>query len=66
MAVCSPLLTAPGRLEIFAFFMLTGIFSTLLIKETKLQSLEELSNEKQDGFIEGQSAFPPSLSGPRY
>ena len=41
------------RLEIFAFFMLTGIFSTLLIKETKLQSLEELSNEKQDGFIEG-------------
>ena len=53
-------------LEIFAFFMLTGIFSTLLIKETKLQSLEELSNEKQDGFIEGQSASPPSLSGPRY
>ncbi|TFK88826.1 phosphate transporter [Polyporus arcularius HHB13444] len=41
-------------LEIFAFFMLTGIFSTLLIKETKLQSLEELSNENQDGFIAGQ------------
>ncbi len=34
--------------------MLTGIFSTLLIKETKLQSLEELSNENQDGFIAGQ------------
>ena len=46
--------------------MLTGIFSTLLIKETKLQSLEELSNEKQDGFIEGQSAFPLSFSDPRY
>ena len=42
------------RLEIFAFFMLTGIFSTFLIKETKLQSLEELSNEKQEGFIDGQ------------
>ena len=35
--------------------MLTGIFSTLLIKETKLLSLEELSNEKQDGFIEGRA-----------
>ena len=52
---CFWLLTAPRRLEIFAFFMLTGIFSTFLIKETKLQSLEELSNEKQEGFIDGQS-----------
>ena len=32
--------------------MLTGCFSTLLIKETKQQSLEDLSNEKQEGFIE--------------
>ncbi|KAI0323903.1 phosphate transporter [Cubamyces sp. BRFM 1775] len=40
-------------LEIFAFFMLTGIFSTLLIKETNQQSLEDLSNEKQEGFIDG-------------
>ncbi|KAJ7170579.1 inorganic phosphate transporter [Mycena crocata] len=40
-------------LEIFAFFMLTGIFSTLLIPETKGQSLEELSNEKQEGFLRG-------------
>jgi len=38
-------------LEIFAFFMLTGIFSTLLIPETKLKSLEELSNENQEGFV---------------
>ncbi|KAH0586925.1 hypothetical protein H2248_005759 [Termitomyces sp. 'cryptogamus'] len=38
-------------LEIFAFFMLTGILSTLLIPETKGLSLEELSNEKQEGFI---------------
>ncbi|RDB17325.1 Inorganic phosphate transporter PHO84 [Hypsizygus marmoreus] len=40
-------------LEIFALFMLTGIFSTLLIPETKLRTLEELSNEKQEGFITG-------------
>ncbi|KDQ57017.1 hypothetical protein JAAARDRAFT_157055 [Jaapia argillacea MUCL 33604] len=40
-------------LEIFAFFMLTGIFSTLLLPETKGRSLEELSNEDQEGFIGG-------------
>jgi PHS family inorganic phosphate transporter-like MFS transporter len=40
-------------LEIFAFFMLTGIFSTLLLPETKGKSLEELSNEKQEGFVNG-------------
>jgi len=38
-------------LELFAFFMLTGIFSTLLLPETKGRSLEELSNENQEGFI---------------
>ncbi|KAF9046818.1 phosphate transporter [Hymenopellis radicata] len=38
-------------LEIFALFMLTGIFSTLLLPETKGKSLEELSNEDQDHFI---------------
>ncbi|KAF9067252.1 phosphate transporter [Rhodocollybia butyracea] len=32
-------------LEIFAFFMLTGIFSTLLLPETKGKSLEELNEE---------------------
>lgn len=40
-------------MEIFAFFMLTGIFSTLLLPETKQKSLEELSNEDQEGFIKG-------------
>jgi len=40
-------------LEIFAFFMLTGVFSTMLIPETKGRTLEDLSNENQDGFIEG-------------
>ncbi|KAF9565179.1 phosphate transporter [Agrocybe pediades] len=38
-------------LEIFAFFMLTGIGSTLLLPETKGRSLEELSYEDQDGFV---------------
>jgi len=41
-------------LEIFAFFMLTGIFSTLLIPETKGKTLEELSGEDQDNFVRGQ------------
>jgi hypothetical protein len=50
-------------LEIFAFFMLTGIFSTLLLPETKGRSLEELSNEEQDGFVQGISkSWLPSHS----
>lgn len=40
-------------LEIFAFFMLTGVFSTLLIKETKGRTLEDISNEDQEGFVNG-------------
>jgi PHS family inorganic phosphate transporter-like MFS transporter len=40
-------------LEIFALFMLTGVASTLLLPETKLKTLEELSNEDQDGFVRG-------------
>ena len=43
-------------LEIFAFFMMTGIFSTLLIPETMGRSLEDMSNEKQEGFIRGVKA----------
>ncbi|KZV74355.1 phosphate transporter [Peniophora sp. CONT] len=37
--------------EIFAFFMFTGIFSTMLIPETKNKSLEFLSGEEQEGFV---------------
>ncbi|KDE09185.1 hypothetical protein MVLG_00507 [Microbotryum lychnidis-dioicae p1A1 Lamole] len=44
-------------LQIFALFMLTGLFSTFLIPETKGKSLEELSNEPQDEFI-----APPKAS----
>jgi PHS family inorganic phosphate transporter-like MFS transporter len=45
-------------LEIFAFFMLTGIFSTMLLPETKGRSLEELSNENQEGFVQGARMEP--------
>lgn len=38
-------------LEIFAFFMLTGVFSTLLLPETKNRSLEDLSQEDQENFV---------------
>jgi PHS family inorganic phosphate transporter-like MFS transporter len=41
-------------LEILALFMLTGIFSTFLIPETKGKSLEELSGEVQTKFVRGQ------------
>ncbi|GAA6001453.1 hypothetical protein JCM10207_006674 [Rhodosporidiobolus poonsookiae] len=41
----------PHVLEIFALFMLTGIFSTLLLPETKGKTLEELSGEDQDHFV---------------
>ncbi|KAK7033002.1 inorganic phosphate transporter [Favolaschia claudopus] len=43
----------PHLMEMLAFFMLTGVFSTLLLPETKQISLEELSNEKQKGFVKG-------------
>ncbi|KAI0671903.1 inorganic phosphate transporter [Trametes maxima] len=39
-------------LEIFAFFMFTGILSTMLIPETNQKTLEVLSNESQDDFIQ--------------
>ncbi|KAG8742393.1 Inorganic phosphate transporter pho84 [Ceratobasidium sp. 414] len=44
-------------LEMFALFMLSGIFSTLLIEETNGRTLEDLSNEFQDGITSG-SATP--------
>lgn len=39
-------------LEIFALFMLTGIFTTFLVPETKGKTLEELNGEEEaeDGF----------------
>ena len=48
-------MTTPSfsSLEIFALFMATGVGSTLLVKETMNKTLEDLSNETQDGFVEG-------------
>ncbi|KAI5122557.1 hypothetical protein M0805_005284 [Coniferiporia weirii] len=50
-------------LEIFALFMLTGIFSTLLLPETKGRTLEDLSNENQEGFIAGIAGQPIDQGG---
>ena len=41
--------------------MLTGVLSTMLIPETNHKSLEVLSNESQDEFIQGARHFPPPL-----
>ena len=54
-----PVLTGASRtnngldhiFDILAAFMFTGVLSTILIPETKLRSLEELSNEDQRGFV---------------
>ncbi|KAI5478297.1 MFS transporter, PHS family, inorganic phosphate transporter [Pseudohyphozyma bogoriensis] len=63
-------------LEIFALFMLTGIFSSLLIPETKGKSLEELSGEEQDNATKAlycdvttfpsERFFPPNTSRPPF
>jgi PHS family inorganic phosphate transporter-like MFS transporter len=50
-------MAALTSLEMFAFFMLTGIFSTLLLPETMGRTLEDLSNEDQEGFVQGM-VFP--------
>lgn len=39
--------------------MLTGALATLVLKEGKQRTLEELSNEKQEGFIEGSRMLRP-------
>lgn len=51
-------MAALPSLEIFAFFMFTGIFSTLLLPETKGRTLEDLSNEDQEGFVQGMVLSP--------
>ncbi|ORY32259.1 inorganic phosphate transporter [Naematelia encephala] len=47
-------------LEIFAFFMLTGVFSTLLLPETKNLTLEDLSYEDQEHFVQDTNVKPTS------
>jgi PHS family inorganic phosphate transporter-like MFS transporter len=46
-------------LQIFALFMLTGVFSTMLIPETKGRTLEELSNEDQNEYVRDIVNVPP-------
>jgi PHS family inorganic phosphate transporter-like MFS transporter len=40
----------PHILEIFALFMLTGVFSTLLLPETMNKSLEDLAQDDDDDY----------------
>ncbi|KZV87374.1 MFS general substrate transporter [Exidia glandulosa HHB12029] len=48
----------------FGFFMLSGVFSTLLLPETMGKSLEEISNENQHEFVStsAQPGVAPSSS----
>lgn len=47
-------------LQIFAFFMMTGIFSSFLINETKGKSLEELAGDYDEDEVVGETKHKPS------
>jgi len=47
-------------MEIFALFMFCGIFTTLLIPETKRKTLEQLAGE-----VPGTPEYDPELAGRR-
>jgi len=47
-------------MEIFALFMLCGIFTSLLIPETKRKTLEQLAGE-----VPGTKEYDPELAGRR-
>ena len=46
-------------MQIFALFMLCGVFTTLLIPETKRKTLEELSGEDTDTLVNPSPAIQP-------
>ena len=48
-------------LEIYALFMLLGCFSTLLIKETKRKTLEELADDDDYAVSAGSSTLDGSI-----
>jgi PHS family inorganic phosphate transporter-like MFS transporter len=51
-------------MQIFALFMLCGIFTTLLIPETKRKTLEELSGEDTDTLVNpSPMILPGKMSG---
>ena len=47
-------------MQIFALFMLCGVFTTLLIPETKRKTLEELAGE-----VPGTKNYDPATAGHR-
>lgn len=47
-------------MEIFALFMFVGIFTSLLIPETKRKTLEQLAGE-----VPGTKEYDPKLAGRR-
>lgn len=47
-------------MEIFALFMFVGIFTSLLIPETKRKTLEQLAGE-----VPGTKEYDPELAGRR-
>lgn len=47
-------------MEIFALFMFVGIFTSLLIPETKRKTLEQLAGE-----VPGTPEYDPDLAGRR-
>jgi len=47
-------------MEIFALFMFCGIFTSLLIPETKRKTLEQLAGE-----VPGTKEYDPELAGRR-
>lgn len=55
-SACSPWLN--HVMQIFALFMLMGVFTTLLLPETKRKTLEELAGE-----VPGTANYDPHLSG---
>jgi len=53
-------------MEIFAFFMLTGLIATYFCTpETKGKTLEDLSQEDQSNFVKGTNVKVPA-PGERY
>jgi PHS family inorganic phosphate transporter-like MFS transporter len=51
-------------MQIFALFMLCGVFTTLLIPETKRKTLEELSGEDTDTLVNPSPMIhPEKVSG---
>lgn len=52
-------------MKIYAFFMLLGCFTTLLIPETKRKTLEEMSGEDEAVSVVQQEVHDNSSEGER-